>query len=202
MNSQSPDDYKRIKHHHQPGDFHELTFSCFHALPLLTNDSWRVELSRCIDHACEQLQMELVAFVFMPEHVHLLVFPLLEKPDMGEFLTQVKRPLSVFVKQALIDSKSTLFDKLMVRERPGKSSFRFWQEGPGYDRNMYSPKVIEAAIRYIHRNPVARELCHRAIEWRWSSARYYLLEPPCQQFDGLPHIHGLRPETFDRDEMR
>ena len=47
---------KRVKHFHQPGgDMHELTFSCYRRLPLLTNDSWRTELSNYINQAGEEL---------------------------------------------------------------------------------------------------------------------------------------------------
>ena len=37
---------KLVKHYHEPGDFHELTFSCYKRTPLLTNDDWRRRLSR------------------------------------------------------------------------------------------------------------------------------------------------------------
>jgi putative transposase len=30
---------KLVKHYHDPGDFHELTFSCYRRMQLLTNDS-------------------------------------------------------------------------------------------------------------------------------------------------------------------
>ncbi len=66
---------KLVKHYHEPGDLHELTFSCYHRLPILTNNDWRERLARCIDTAGQQTGMELAAFVFMPEHVHLLVVP-------------------------------------------------------------------------------------------------------------------------------
>ena len=36
-------------------------------MPLLSNDIWRIELSRCIDQANQTHQFELVAFVYMPE---------------------------------------------------------------------------------------------------------------------------------------
>ena len=45
--------------------------------------------------------------------------------------------------------------------------------------------------RYIHNNPVRRGLCRRAVDWKWSSARYYLGTPPRQQHTGLPLIDGL-----------
>jgi hypothetical protein len=67
---------KRVKHYHDPGDLHELTFSCYRRLKLLTSDAWRTNLARSIDAAMLAWSMQLVAFVFMPEHVHLLVLPL------------------------------------------------------------------------------------------------------------------------------
>ena len=42
---------KRVKHYHEPGDFHELTFSCYRRMRLLTNDPWREYLARSIDDA-------------------------------------------------------------------------------------------------------------------------------------------------------
>ncbi len=119
---------KRVKHFHEPGDLHELTFSCYRRLPLLTR-------------------------------------------------------------------------KLTVRERPGKTCFRFWQEGPGFDRNLFTPDAIAASIAYIHHNPVARGLCQKAIDWNWSSARYFLCEPPRQQYPDLPFIHGLPVGALDKNKV-
>ena len=194
--------YKTIKHQHEVGDLHELTFSCYRKMRLLTNDVWRSLLSEAIDQACKEHTMELVAFVYMPDHVHLLVFPTKVEPDIGAFLTQVKRPTSSRIHELLQSSNSPLLAKLIVRERPGRTSFRFWQEGPGCDRNLFQPASIQASINYIHRNPVEKKLCKRAIDWRWSSATYYLGEPPCQQLPHLPFIHGLRPESLDEGRSR
>ena len=76
---------KRVRHFHQPGDFHELTFSTYRRLPILTNDDWRRRLANSIDRAGEQTRVELVGFVFMPEHVHLLVYPLSETGDIDDY---------------------------------------------------------------------------------------------------------------------
>jgi putative transposase len=189
---------KLVRHYHEPGDLHELTFSCYQQLPLLTNDSWREQLARSLDTASEECQFELTAFVFMPDHVHLLVAPTGPDPAIDRYLARIKQPFSKWVKQQLTDSKSTLLDRLTIQERPGKTCFRFWQEGPGYDRNLSTPTVIEAAIDYIHLNPVRRGLVKRAVDWKWSSASWYLLNPPRQEPPGLPTIHGLPLGTLDR----
>jgi putative transposase len=137
---------KKVKHYHEPGHLHEFTFSCYRRIPLLTNDDWRRRLAECLGEANQEHAFELVAFVFMPEHVHLLVYPLSEEPQIGHYLARVKQPFSKQIKNILVDAHSPLLEKLTVRERPGKTCFRFWQEGPGFDRNLYSPDAIAASI--------------------------------------------------------
>src|SRR5205823_14374372 len=153
-----PRKFKTIKHYHEPGDLHELTFSCYRQIKLLTNDAWRGYLARSIDEAGEQLRFQLVAFVFMPEHVHLLVFPLEKEPSIDRYLAAIKRPVSADVKRDLQRAGSPLINRLTIRERPGKETFRFWQEGPGYDRNLQKPETVLSSIDYIHLNPVRRKL--------------------------------------------
>ena len=171
-------------------------------MPLLTNDNWRKRLSRSLQTACKESAFDLSAFVYMPEHLHLLVYPRYPDPDIGRFLARVKQLFSKEIKQVLINHRSSLLEKLTVRERPGKYCFRFWQEEPGFDRNIFSPDALQATIDYIHYNPVKRGLCQRAVDWKWSSARYYLLEPPKQQLDDLPFINGIPPAAFDKGQPR
>jgi putative transposase len=191
---------KRVKHHHELGHCHELTFSCYRRLPLLTNDLWRSELCRAIDSATTKHGWALTAFVLMPEHVHLLVFPLHEKAKIDRLLFAIKRPYSYRIKQHLVEARSPLLKKLTVNQRTGVTSFRYWQEGPGYDRNMMSMFAVQSAIYYIHLNPVRRGLCQRAIDWQWSSARWYLSDT--RECDArLPMLTRLPSEFFDGQNL-
>ena len=185
---------KRIKHYDELGDFHGLTFSCYQRWKLLTNDPWRVFLARAIDNAFLAENCCLAAFVFMPEHVHLLVYPAdgsVDKERVSRLVAAVKRPCSVRVKEKLAQANSPLLGRLTVQERPGKEVFRFWQEGPGYDRNLQTEDAVCASIDYIHMNPVRRKLCKTAADWRWSSARWYLsdgrgVDPLLPKIRGVP----------------
>jgi|SRR5688572_8617728 len=186
---------KRIRHFHEPGDIHELTFSCYHRLPLLTNNTWRTILSRSIDEGCQSLGCHLAAFVYMPEHVHLLVWGIKTKEDVSALLAKIKQPVSIQVRKSLEASHSRLLPRLMVHERPGKVVFRYWQEGPGFDRNLFTTKAVHFSLDYIHLNLVTRGLCVKARDWRWSSARYY--ETDGQQLDDLlPTITPLPAEFW------
>jgi putative transposase len=113
----------------------------------------------------------LTAFVFMPEHVHLMIYPIQGANTIDALLKAIKRPFSHRVKQILLKSRSRLLEKLTVRQRPGVTTFRFWQEGPGYDRNLTKASTVLAAIDYLYHNPVRRGLVKRAVDWKWSSAR-------------------------------
>ena len=189
---------KQVKHYHEPGQFHGFTFSCYDRLPLLTEEHRLIELARCLDVANREYQMDLVAFVFMPEHLHLLVYPRDIKPEFGLYLARIKQPFSKQMKLKLIENCSPLLARLTVLERPEKECFRFWQEGPGFDRNLETPQEITDNIDYINMNPVKRGLCQSPTDWKWSSACYYLDSPPKQQHPDIPHIHGLPPGTLDQ----
>jgi len=132
---------KQLKRFHEPGDVHELTFSTYRQFELLTRDDWRRMLCHSIDRAVTNHKYQLVAFVLMTNHVHLLVFPTEVEPgelrDLDVLLSAIKRPFSYRVKQTLIAEESSLLRDLTVMERPGKP-----QEGAGYDRNLRTEKKL------------------------------------------------------------
>src|SRR5437773_7330719 len=88
-------------------------------------------LSVAIDRAVAGHDYRLVSSVYMPEHVHLLVYPLPSASPISELLRAIKRPYSFRIKKLLEQSGSPLLDKLTIRQRPGVTTFRYWQEGPG-----------------------------------------------------------------------
>lgn len=188
---------KTVKHYEDRSHARELTFSCYRRLPLLTNDVGREMLSRAIDRALEKHDWRLTAFVFMPEHMHLLVFPNSNSAtDIESVLKAIKRPYSYRIKQILIAKRSPLLKRLTVHQRPGIETFRYWQEGPGYDRNLYSPKAVGFSIDYMHENPVRRKLCPRATDWRWSSARWYASDGKAVD-EAMPKLTRIPPEFWN-----
>ena len=81
---------KTVKRFHEPGDCHELTFWCYRRIPLLTNDEWRQLLAESLDRAVHGQSCRLIASVFMPEHVHILIQPTSHEVRMDLFLKMKK----------------------------------------------------------------------------------------------------------------
>lgn len=114
---------------------------------------------------------ELWAWVLMPEHFHLVIFPRPGGPAMGTILLSIKQSTA---KRALNWARANRPDTLGLfadQSPDGTVTHRFWQRGGGYDRNLYSADEVWEKIDYIHNNPVARRLCRQPEEWMWSSAR-------------------------------
>ena len=161
---------KTRKTYDTPGDSHFLTFSTFKRLPLLTKErscQWVVD---AIGLSRERNPFDLWAWVIMPEHVHLALYPL-QETKIAAILKTLKQSVS---KRAINWLKVNSPDYLPTIEdvQPnGKRTYRFWQRGGGYDRNLRSVRDIHEKILYIHQNPVARGLAPRSKDYPWSSAK-------------------------------
>jgi putative transposase len=138
---------RRIRYQ-QTGEFHFLTFSCFHRRDYFAVAGAGDLFEDALERVRQRYLFAIAGYVVMPEHVHLLV----NKP---------KRALLSKAMQALKLSVS-----MRSKERP------FWQ-AHYYDFNVSTHDKLVEKLRYIHRNPVRRGLVEKPEEWKWSSFRHY-----------------------------
>ena len=180
---------KRCKRFNIAGHAHYLTFSCFSRKPFLSRDRSRQWLVDAIELARAKHAFDLWAYVIMPEHAHLLIVPTREIYNISEILSTIKQSVAKRA-VAFVRSSAPGFLSQMADCQPnGAVSFRFWQRGGGYDRNLWSPADVWEKIDYMHNNPVKRKLCASADEWMWSSAADYLglRQGPLRiDFDSVP----------------
>jgi len=165
--------YKTCKRWNEPGHAHELTFSCFRRLPLLSRDRTRTWFVEAVDRARVRHEFDLWAYVIMPEHVHLLIHPRRGQYDISAVLKAIKWPVAIQSKRYLERRAPQWLSPLTDVQPNGRAVVRFWQRGGGYDRNVRDDRALGAMIEYIHANPVRRGLVRQPGEWRWSSAAWY-----------------------------
>src|SRR5688572_21252688 len=77
---------KELQHFNDSAHAHELTFSCRHRWPLLNKDRSRQWVIEALDLARAKYDLELWAYVIMPEHVHALLYPKRDAYDMAKVL--------------------------------------------------------------------------------------------------------------------
>jgi REP-associated tyrosine transposase len=179
----------------EPGQAHELTFSCFRGYAFLQADRTCQWLANAIDAARRELEFAVWAYVFMPEHVHVLILPRRPVYDVPVILQEIKEPVGRKAVKYLRSHAPEWLARITV-ERGERVERRFWQAGGGYDRNVWEPATLLAMIEYIHNNPVRRGLVTRAEDWKWSSAGWResknSLRPDPVDFGGLCVFHGGR----------
>jgi putative transposase len=136
-----------IRYQHRK-DFHFVTFSCYQRRAYLASPSARALFEDALEKMRVRYGFCVAGYVVMPEHVHLLV----SEPETGVLADALKGlKLSVALRSI---------------ERP------FWS-ARYYDFNVYTEKKRIEKLKYIHRNPVVRELVGVPEDWAWSSFLHY-----------------------------
>ncbi|HUY92737.1 MAG TPA: transposase [Pirellulales bacterium] len=156
----------------EPGHAHTLTFSCYRRFPFLRAERTCNWLAEAIDDSRKRLDFEVWAYVFMPEHVHLIVRPRQHRYSMSDIRKAIKEPVGRKAVAYLRSIKSEWIERI-ARRRGQRFEHCFWTSGGGYDRNLVEPATLLKMIEYLHLNPVRRELVERAADWKWSSAAWY-----------------------------
>jgi putative transposase len=129
--------------------------------------------SKTIERARLKHDFQVWAYVIMPEHAHLLVWPTELKYDISDILNSIKQSVA---KRALLHVRRdapAFLGRMQDCQPNGETHYRFWQRGGGYDRNIVEPEAALQQIEYIHNNPVRRVLCTKPEDWLWSSAADY-----------------------------
>ncbi|HEY2839587.1 MAG TPA: hypothetical protein VGJ26_10575 [Pirellulales bacterium] len=162
----------RRKTFNAPSHAHELTFSCYTRFQFLKAERTCHWLADAINQARLRFDFALWAYVFMPEHAHLIIFPRRADYDMGKISAAIKLPVARRAIHFLQANHSPWLARIS-RQRGSRTERLFWQSGGGYDRNITAGKTLLQIIEYLHLNPVRRGLVERAADWKWSSAAVF-----------------------------
>jgi len=143
-------------------DLHFITFSCFQRRPLL-HENQRDLFLQALERVRRRYRLVVLAYVVMPEHVHLLV----TEPQRETLSTAIQALKLGFLRSADISGGVSAFGS-----HSGVTQQRFWQ-ARFYDFNVWTEHKRIEKLRYTHRNPVKRGLVESPEQWRWSSFRWY-----------------------------
>ncbi|MCX6179009.1 MAG: transposase [Chlorobiales bacterium] len=110
--------------------------------------------------AFDGVKYRLIAWCIMPNHVHVLIEPLIEPLiELGMIVQSWKS----FTGRWAMKHNAEL--GLGV---PGKS---FWMR-EYWDRYIRNEEHLHTVMEYIHHNPVKAHLCQFPESWQWSSANH------------------------------
>jgi REP element-mobilizing transposase RayT len=139
-------------------------------LPVFRSEAIKAVTCNALDEARRSGGFLLFAYVIMPDHLHLMTN---EPTTSAEVLRYTKgissRRVIDYLKQ---NNYQSSLEKLRHQERKRKHTYSLWQQENNV-LSIFSEAVFMQKVNYIHLNPVRAGLVERAIDYRWSSARFW-----------------------------
>jgi putative transposase len=151
------------------GHWHFITFSCYRRLPLLKTAHARDVFVRELAKLRHELGFQLLGYVVMPEHVHLLI----SEPPRGTPSTVLhKLKLRVARRLRKRRKRGCAAQIELPFPQPEAGLRSFWQ-ARFYDFNVYTRRKKREKLEYMHGNPIQRKLVQHPKDWPWCSWACY-----------------------------
>jgi putative transposase len=139
-------------------------------LPVFRTDNIKIITCQAIDQARSSCGFLVLAYVLMPNHLHLVT----DGPRQpSEVLRFVKGTIAHDVLEYLKQRRhQESLRKLRHEEWRRHHRYSLW----GHESNVFSifsESMLMQKLNYLHQNPVRAGLVERVIDYRWSSARVW-----------------------------
>jgi len=143
---------------------------------LLDEEGYAQIILRNLDFYREKFGFRLLAYVVMPQHIHLVLQPS-SKGNISQIMRDFKRHTAKEIIERLKEENRTevlgVFMEAAKRYHPNENrEYQVWEDRFD-DVAVYSDEVLRTKIEYIHNNPVKAGLEESQDAFLYSSARNY-----------------------------
>jgi len=139
--------------------------------PLMRSAIVREIVCKEITRAVGECGGWVVAYVLMPDHVHLLV-ALPAEGLLHKFNRRWRGRSARRIIELLERGNHTDILSILAKHANGKSRYAVWKEQVRA-LAIWSRQKLEAMVNYIHANPVRRKLVECPGDWKFSSYNFY-----------------------------
>jgi len=154
-----------------------VSFATVNWIDVFTRDVYFAIMTESLDYCRKNKGMEIYGYCIMPSHVHLIFRSASGDPSglMRDLKGFTSRKLMKTIQDNPQESRREWM--LWMFERAGKKNSnvkekQFWQQS-NQPIEIWSLKVFEQKLNYIHNNPVESGFVTDPIDWKYSSARNY-----------------------------
>lgn len=185
--------YKNLPKFDDNSYAHFVTTRTHENRPYFRNDEYTDILLEEVRFYSEEYGFDVLGWVIMPEHLHLLLWwDKEEKPGLS--ISKIMQSIKSGSARRIIDLtkskgleqvlqptrgegrlQATQKDFAVSKSHKRNLKYRIWQPG-FYDFNVHSEKKLLEKLNYMHNNPVKAGLTLSPADYRWSSYRKYFKE--------------------------
>jgi|ERR1041385_641815 REP element-mobilizing transposase RayT len=129
-----------------------------------------------IKHYQQQYGFIIFGYVIMPSHFHWIVYVQRERGSISDIMRDIKKYSSWDLMQTLRQNGRTAFNKLFLKEALSydDQSRKFWMKRFD-DQVIRNTEMLSSKLNYVHDNPVKAGLVVNPEDYKYSSARNYIL---------------------------
>jgi REP element-mobilizing transposase RayT len=162
---------------HNPENAYFVSFATVQWVNLFTLEVYLEILAESLTYCRKHKGIELYAYVFMPNHVHLLFRSKENNPSgfMRDFKGFTSRKMLKEIQENPTENRKEFLLKIFEEAGSRNSNvkkYQLWQQN-NHPIEVYSNWVVEQKVNYIHNNPVKKGYVTNPEEWKYSSARNY-----------------------------
>jgi putative transposase len=146
-----------------------VTTSCFEMKHLLFDEECYKIILENFTFYNEKYKARIVAYVLMVNHIHFVIY-FEENNRLEEYMRDFKKYTSLKIRERLQNLRPELLEEIIYEKR--SQHFKVWEDRFD-DVVIYTKKVCEVKIEYIHNNPLKANLVDDPIKYKYSSALFY-----------------------------
>ena len=155
-----------------------LTFSIIEWLPVFITAEACLIITNSLNYCHKHKQLRINAFVIMPTHLHFILFDAdFDTGRLRQTLMDMRkytgRQLAAYCDRHM----PTAFGQTLRQTKRADRTRQFWQQSR-HPVAIDSHAFWRTKIDYLHDNPRRKGLVTDVTYWRFSSAAYWLLDPP------------------------
>lgn len=167
---------RKYKFHEKDGAYF-ISFATVFWIDVFTRIEYFNIIIESLNYCRKNKGMSIFGYCIMPSHIHLIFRSEEGKPSelIRDFKGYTARSLLQTISENPQESRKDwllwMFKKAGQRNSNVKK-YQFWQQN-NHPIEIWSLKVFEQKLNYIHQNPVECGFVVESWEWKYSSARNY-----------------------------
>jgi REP element-mobilizing transposase RayT len=136
---------------------------------LLSEEKYKIIIITSLQYLVRNNKIKLYAFVIMSNHIHL-IWQVMQGDSYEKIRLSFKKFTAHQIKFELQKSNPELLKEFKVDKKDRE--YQFWKRD-ALSIELFTDKVFQQKLNYIHNNPVKASMCKFPEEYKYSSANFY-----------------------------
>jgi len=154
-----------------------VSFATVYWIDVFVRDEYFEVIRGSLDYCRKNKGMEIFGYCIMTSHIHLIISARDSNPGdlLRDFKSYTSKQLQNQIAKNNEESRREWMVWMMKRAGQKNSNIKnsqFWQQH-NKPIELWSPKVIDQKMDYIHENPVVAGFVSEPEHWKYSSAIDY-----------------------------